>query len=306
MTPVQSNFNRQKHSRRTFISALGALSLTGLLPAHTLAANKKIEFSPIETLNAYIRLMGSLKPATTYTWFSGELWSILPNKTPQPLVSFQGLAKSIWEVIDKNTYLQHSFDSGFFGDLETGEKIKDFVNPMNGRTVQPYPFLYGGGTRQYSIKGVQSRDEIKPLEPKWIRSGDQVWLDEIGSGSFENPIDPNMWPMESAGKQVHYGSSTSYIASAEEVFNPNSNYANYSMSWSSITPWEPWLLMGDTPGFAQWRATGRKLSNFNEASNGILKHVRKAQPNFLDNGRPWEGYKSSWKSFMADRKPATQ
>lgn len=308
---MSTNKRQMSHqTRRQFISRLGTLSLTGLAPAYVFPesnsqSNGFSSLTPLETLKAYVRLLGSLKSATIYTWFSGELWSILPNSAPAPLVSFQGLAKSVWESPGNDVYIQHSFDTGFFGDLRTGEKISVFENPMTGETVRPYPFLYGGGTRKYSIEGIDSGGSVKPIEPKWVQSGDQVWIDELGSGSFDNPIDPVNWPKESAGQRVHFGSTTSYIAKASEVLDPDNDYANYTLSWSSITPWEPWLLMGNTPGFVQWRATGRKLSHFSQAPEDILEHARQSQPNFLDSGRPWKGNKSTWRSFMSERRPAS-
>lgn len=306
MNSAQKNLNRPNHTRRNFISALGALSMMGLAPSLALATNKDhfSSLSPTEVLRTYIRLMGSLKPMTTYTWFSGELWAIRPNKTPLPLVSFQGLAKNIWSTEGKDIYVKEAFDCGFFGDLETGKKINSFVNPINDETVEPYHFLYGGGKSTYSEKGVEAGGSTKPLNPKWIQSGDQVWIDEIGYGSTnENPINPDNWPRESAGETLYFGSNTSFITAASELLNPENSYAPYNMSWTAIAPWEPWLLMGDAPGFVQWRATGRKLSNHTEAPEDILAHIQETQPNFLDQGRPWQGHKSSWKSFIAERKP---
>lgn len=65
------------------------------------------------------------------------------------------------------------------------------------------------------------------------------------------------------------------------------------------------MMMGKRPGFALWRASGRKLERPEDAAPTLLAYVEKEQPNYFDREIPWEGTKSSYTSFKETRKPAS-
>lgn len=288
--------------RRAFMAAL---PLAGIPTGELHAAHADLaKLPPAETVRTYIKLIGSTESAVVYTWFTGHLWIIVPSRPPAPLVSFQGLAKNIWAKESNGVVTQQNFDVGFFGAADGGGAIDEVENPLTGEIVNPYHYMYGGGIQRYSDQGKLVGNEVTPIRPNWIVSGDMIWVDESRSASALNPIEPASWPRESAGEQVHFGSATSLVANASELLDPSRSSVPYTLFWSSIGSWEPWLHMGASPGYIMWRAVGRKLADLSEASEEIRAYVREVQPNYLADGPPWEGTKSTWNDFMRDRKPA--
>jgi len=80
--------------------------------------------------------------------------------------------------------------------------------------------MYGDGSKTtYTPDGILSGETIKPYTESWIQSGDQIWLDEYSSVSFKNPLQPEEWPISSAGEQMHFGSSTTYVTDAKQLFD---------------------------------------------------------------------------------------
>ncbi len=295
---------KHKMNRRAFINAAGALPLVAL-PTLGYAANlltntnnfPALKMSNDDTFKTYIRFMGSLEPATIYSWFSGYLWGIIPNEAPKPLTTLQGLAKSNWRIEGEHI-TKESFDLGFFGDLETGNVLESWKNPYTNETVKPFHFMYGGGHKTvYTPQGIKSGENIKPYKTNWIQSGNQVWLDEYGSHSFKNPIQPDEWPISSAGEQLHFGSSTTYIANADELFNDTLPSCDQSFFWTAVNSWEPWLRMRQREGFVMWRATGRKIMDISEIPDAMKHYVKKVQPNYFKEETPWKGRRSTYKSY---------
>lgn len=295
--------------RRTFLGAASALPFLSVATATVAESNNTSTFSDLtreETLQTYVRLIGSTQPAVCYTWFSGHLWGVTPDRTPAPLVSVEGLAKNVWRVSEDNVMSQQNFDLGFFGDVESGDILDEFVNPFTGETVAPYHYLYGGGTSRYTEGGIQSGENTTPIEPRWIVSGDQVWVDETMHASIPNPFDPVLWPRESSGDQFRFGSTSTYVANAAHLLDPSRSAVPYQLSWNSLTSWEPWLLMGDAPGYVMWRATGRKLTDLSEAPARIREYAERTVPGYLENQVPWAGTRSTMRSFMNERDPASR
>ncbi len=301
------NFKGIGISRRSFLNSSATLSVAAI-PGISLAApfigerKKPVVLSQKDIYKTHIRLMGSLKPSTIYSWFSGHLWGIVPGEAPKPLTTLQGLAKSIWQKEGDN-YTKESFDIGFFGDLKTGEVLSEWKNPYTNKIVEPFHFMYGGGSKTtYTPEGTLSRNEVKPYQHDWIQSGEQVWLDEYGSASFKNPLNPEEWPISSAGEQMHFGSSTTFAASAGQLFNPELDSCDQTFFWTAINSWEPWLRMGQKPGFVMWRATGRKIFDTNEIPKSIKNYIAKVQPNYFTDEKPWSKRKSTYASYKKLRK----
>ncbi|HNP64227.1 MAG TPA: DUF1838 family protein [Woeseiaceae bacterium] len=292
-------------NRRTILGAAAGLpflaTTTNAAPA---AGNTISALTRSETLQAYVKLLGDLESRTVYTWFSGHLWGVVPDKTPIQLVSIEGLAKNVWRAEGDQVFTQRSFDIGFFGDPNTGEAIDEFVNPFSGETVRPYHFMYGGSPRRYSEAGVQTGKVTTPINPHWVESGNQVWMDESFVASVPNPIGPAKWPRESAGDTFHLGSTITYVTNTCELLDKNRTSVPYTLFWSSINSWEPWLLMGSAPGHVMWRGTGRKLLDIAEAPARIRNYARSVEPDYFDKEFPWEGSRSTWLGFIDERNPA--
>lgn len=298
-------------SRRKFIEKSTALALTAI-PTIGLGALPYLgtQSSPLghvssskeDLFKTYVRLMGSLETTTIYSWFSGHLWGIIPNEAPKPLVTLQGLAKSNWQK-EEDYITKESFDLGFFGDLETGEVLEEWKNPYTNELVQPFHFMYGGGSKTaYTTEGIKSANGIKPYKMNWMESGDHIWMDEYGSFSFESPLQPEEWPKASPGKQMHFGSSTTYMATKTELFNPNNTSCDQTFFWTAVNSWEPWLHMGQREGYVMWRATGRKIFDINEIPDTMKSYVAKVQPNYFEDKTPWNGRRSTYTSYKEHRK----
>ncbi|RKR15236.1 uncharacterized protein DUF1838 [Maribacter vaceletii] len=303
--------DRKNISRRSFLNTSTALSFaaipgiglaTPFIPEIKTKESATLSSSKGEIFKSHIRLMGSLKPATIYNWFSGHLWGILPGEAPKPLTTLQGLAKSNWKK-EGNNYTKESFDLGFFGDLETGKVLDTWKNPYTNEIIEPFHFMYGGGSNTtYTPDGILSGETIKPYKENWVQSGEQIWLDEYGSASFKNPLQPEEWPISSAGEQMHFGSSTTYVTDAKQLFNPNIDSCEQTFFWTAINSWEPWLHMGQKPGFVMWRATGKKIVDISEIPDSMHDYVSKVQPNYFDNEQPWKGRRSTYTSYKEERK----
>lgn len=306
---IAPRLNRRAFLGAAFGTAIAASTQTGLageskgsvVPAADVRALDLNALSDQQALKTYLKMIGSLEPAVLYTWFSGHLWGIVPGTPAKQLVSFEGIAKNVWRHTGDEITKQ-SFDIGYFGDAHTGELIDAYENPYTGKIVQPYHYAYGGRVTRYAKTGKVVDGDIAPIRHKWTMSGDQAWFEETNSLSVPNPFDPKDWPLASAGKELHFGSSTTNTAKIDDLLNPKRASVPYTLFWTAINSWEPWLHMADTPGYVMWRATGRKLGNLSEAPSTIIDYVNKMQPNYFSDDSPWTGTRSTWADYRRDRK----
>jgi len=282
----------------------------GVASAKSARMNTLADLTPEQRLRAYIRLIGTLEDAVRYTSFAGTLWGVAPDKLPLPVCGFQSIARQQWSTDQQGGFVIKSFDVGFFSDLETGEPLDSLVNPITGETVKPFHYKYGGSAIRYSVAGTQNvaangeLSELKAYDLDWTALGKQVWVTDGGQGEIDSPLDPKQWPRESAGEKVRYAGETSYSGPAEQLFNDDLMQADSTLYWSSIAPWEPWLLMNGAPGSVLWRAIGTKLDDPLTAPPQMLKFIEQQQSNYFAQADPWQGYLSNFSRFKNARSPA--
>lgn len=291
---------------------MGAALAVGTSSNPVRAADKTGELdleTPAGELDAYVKLLGTLEKEHVYIAFSGTLWGIVPEKVPTAICGFAGLARHQW-TLQKDGHQRKSFDVGFFSDLESGEPLDELVNPLTGETVRPFHYKYGGGRQLYTKQGSLTISEegepgtLKPYDLKWETAGDQIWLTEGGGGEFPSPLPPDEWPRESSGDAYRFVGETTLATSIEQLSNPRVRQADYTLFWTSILSWEPWLLMNGAPGFSMWRGVGTKLDRYQDAPGTLLDYVRKEQPNYFGKNDPWDGVLSNYDRFKKMRTPS--
>lgn len=265
--------------------------------------------SPTGGLNAYVKLLGTLEQSNVYIAFSGTLWGILPERVPTAICGFSGLARHQWTP-RKEGHHRKSFDVGYFSDLATGEPADEIVNPLTGETVHPFHYKYGGGEQLYTKQGLMAvsgegeASTLKPYELNWESAGEQVWLTEGGGGEFPSPLPKEEWPRESSGDAYRVVGETTLVSTIDQLASRRVAQADYTLFWTSILSWEPWLLMDGRPGFAMWRGVGAKLTQPDDAPETLLDYVLEEQPNYFGKDDPWEGVLSNYDRFKEMRTPA--
>ena len=86
-----------------------------------------------------------------------------------------------------------------------------------------------------------------------------------------------------------------YNVSVEEVENPELTSINYTGTWTRITPWMPWMLMGQEPGHTLYVGSMIGGPDHRVISPQALAYAEKNYPQFLS--APTEDYGPSYSSL---------
>lgn len=269
--------------------------------------------APPVDLPRYIKLIGSLVQEAVYTAFEGVLWGLLPGQTPVPLCGFHTLARHQWTPREDGSYLQQRFELGYFSALDAQVPAATLNNPISpqgaGEEVEPFHYRRGGGQRLFTpsgrsmLQGDGTSGPERPLELDWRNLAGNTWLTEQHTSEYTAPFAPELWPRESAGNRYFFGSETTYSARTAQLDNPAIRSAEQQLYWSSVASWEPWLLMGDTPGFVLWRGVGAKLGSPLDAPEALRNYALGKEPRYFAPGVPWVGQKSAAEEYQQERKP---
>lgn len=255
---------------------------------------------------------GKVKPG----WYNGVVLGTRDGEPVRPLMGFEGF--SMARLIDNGdgSYQKLLRELVFYKDLKTGEVLETFDNPYTGETVRVVPVAndpFNHVIEQYYPKGPSYGGLIKTSEtpripaiyPWIITDENTVTLARDIHLFYPSALQPDEWPRESSGKMVRVSEMFRYIIRREDLENPEETSITYSGSWHRITPWLPWMLMGQAPGHINYVGTMGGFSNLDMVSPQVIAYAEKHYPSYFDAPTEWEDPSfSSLEDYARTQKPA--
>jgi hypothetical protein len=187
-----------------------------------------------------------------------------------PLFGIRGAEQSWWRPLDDGSF--HSFTGvlTFYTDLQTGEFIDGFQNPLTGEHVVLTPnfirhkegviYTPMGHYFPSMKKAFPEFYKDKPLQLDWVRDGDQIRLQ--GSAMLPPSLpQPNR-------------ETATIFAHASEVLDPSISRARAQSAGWNIMAWARYLNMGTRPGHVIWHFDALKVDGPDDLGQDYLARAR--------------------------------
>lgn len=268
-------------NRRNFM-LMGSAALAGAaLPvgAADLTGSAVRRLGNDETLQAWMKLAGSLDDRLVIWWMEGTRYGVV-DSISRPLFGMKvGIFQRYFEQ-PGGFWKYAMFELTYYTDLKTGRLLEKFDNPYTGETNKVRHVRLGPEIRHQTIEGqlpdpddkaVQSmlREYSTTLGPAVI-NGDKLWIPTsvVGRIGFPKPTAP----------EIHLNIYTTAMGSMADAENQDIISAPCSFAFQNILKWEPWMNMRDHPGTMMSQASGRKLEDPNELPADYLEMARTVHP----------------------------
>ena len=240
----------------------------------------------------YARLNGDLDESKQkYGWFKGFIMAIRPNKPILDALGFQGFGVSRLEKQADGSYAKILREVGLYTDLRTGEVLEEWKNPMTNENVRvvhiandPFNYVIEDHFPEPPKFGDLNQEEIPkiPFILPWQQRGDRLDMEIHINLFYPNALDPKKWVRETNGPMVQVSEGFAYHVDATKMQDANYTTLPYSGTWNRITPWLPWMHMGQTPGHMMYSAfmgSGEDLEQVH--SRQVLDYVEKHYPKYF-------------------------
>ena len=224
-----------------------------------------------DNLTALIKMRGSLIAEDSPHWYFGTIYAVLPDRSPFPLVDYEGSEIDYYEIQPDGSYHAYGATVSFFRDTRTRKWLDTFENPITGKTNEVRPNRINIRAHYiYSIFGSKRSDDTTPLgttpiiqdQLKWTESGDHVWL------NMQRPYPPGL-PM---------GEDQTILGSLRELHDPNAAKVYTTASPTYIAPWLSWLDMKGHEGHTVWAGPARKLDSVEQYPKDLLNRIERHHP----------------------------
>ncbi len=302
----------------------GGLMLAGLAapaaPAFAKAPGfvSKVDFKdPVWNRDTYARIDGEIDTSKQkVSRITGTVYGVRDNEKVKPLFKIDGFSVVRTLRLPDGNWRRVLKEVVFYRDLETGKIMDSWKNPYTGETVKVVPIA--NDPFNYDIRDTKpqppsygglntDKRAAEPFLLDWSQGPNGTLILETGIDLFyPASLQPKEWPRESAGTFNRVSEHFLFFVKQSDIENRKLTAIPVTGTWSRITPWLPWMLMGQAPGFINYFASfGTMTNGIKDLPADLVEAARKIDPGYLT--APTEDYGpslSSLENYKMTQKPA--
>jgi hypothetical protein len=266
---------------------------------------------------AYARLQSDIDfGKQKFFWFRGYVAGNRPMKKIDNLIGAQGFGVIRLNERDDGVIERMCREIILYTDLRTGEVLEEWDNPYTGETVNvvqvsndPYNYTIDKYFPPPPQFGGLNKEKAPPKIPfilPWYQNGNRLDMEIHIHLAYPSALQPDKWPRESAGPIAQVSEMFAHHVTAEDMQNPDITSLDYSGTWNRVTPWLPWMLMGQMPGHCMYQCFMGTCGHPSEVlSRSAVDYAEKNYPKYFEAPTTMEGESlSSLERYAMEQKPA--
>lgn len=272
------------------------LSLVLVLPAASKAAAAALD-TPEGGLESLIRMRGSTDGRQVYADWRITAWAVIPGERSRPLFRIDGFNTARMERQANGGWRMLSREVGYYRDLQTGEILNQFNNPLTGQVNEVLHVINDPVNIDLPPAGPGRR------RVDMVPQGADMVIRQNVPLLYPNPITPQEYPQESTGPIYSASEHFTYYAKRVDLESSMPSVPTH-YAWTRLGPWLPWMKMGQRPGFLLYIGHGAKIERAEDLDPFIRAYAEKHHPDFMTAPKVWsQPNETSWTWYRKQRPP---
>ncbi len=270
----------------------------------------EIDFKdPIWNRDAWSRIQGDLNPENQkFSTVRGVILGVKPGEAVKELCGFDVFLATRLVPQEDGTIRRLNKEVIFYTNTRTNEIIDTWTNPWTGEVVDVVQVMNDPFNYTISDSLILAPEDFKSADPEkskprklplifpWHEFGNNmISLSTDMHLLYPNSLDPKKFVRESSGSMVQVTEMMRYNVKREDLENPELTSIDYSGTWARITPWLPWMLMGQDAGHIVYNGAMTGGPSTDIISPQALAYAKEHCPDFLE--APTEDYGPSHSSL---------
>lgn len=249
-----------------------------------------------EYLDDYMRVRGDASGAeVTYHW-TGTVYSFIPGQRKRELFKFEGfnIAKT---VVTEDGFELLTREAAFFQDAQSGQILETWRNPITEETV-PVVQIWNDPVNQDMNIEADYLPYIRRILPSEDLGEERAYYMDIFP-FYDSPLTRRDHPDYSQSDIYQAAEFFQFFVDTADLANDSLSTVPATISWTRISPWMPFMKMGDRAGNLLFVCRGTKLEGgFTALPKHIKDYVMAHKPEFSDAPQTWsEPNQTSWTFF---------
>jgi len=233
---------------------------------------------PSGRLRDFLLMRGALDERLVIGTISGQYYSVIDEELT-PLFGVLGATFTRWRRLPDGGLRCVSFEHACYTDLDSGQVIEDWRNPLNG-AICKVPTHTSSATARRLLPDLSFRNEKAlpagmSLEAKVVsmqeEAGELVIVERVRSAV----------PRPAPARTYRYSELVTLRASLTSLRDPNAKRVPCSNAFTNVSGWRPWMQMGDQSGHLMAQGVGRYGAEFDSLPAAWLEATRRLKPDWL-------------------------
>lgn len=231
-----------------------------------------------EYLNDFMRIRGDASGGETVYHWTGTVYSYVPDQKKQTLFRFEGF--NIARTLPReNGFELLTREAAFFQDPRTGEILETWMNPFTGSEVA-VQHIWNDPVNQDLTFDEEYLPLIRAILPS-TDLGSQVCFNNDIFPFYPNPMPRGEYPEFSQSDNYQSAEFFQFFVNKSDLADSLQASVPASISWNRLSPWMPFMRMGDRQGMLVFSCRGRKLEGgFEALPERIRDYVNARKPEF--------------------------
>ena len=246
-----------------------------------------IDFNdPVQNLEAFTRVFVDTDPdKTSVGWFNGPCYAVIGDSSQLiPLLIVEGIGITKTRRQDDGSYRVFNRELVFYKDPATNQIIDTWENPLNNEKCDV--FHMRNMTVNAELAPIMKMDVEGtliqyPFLPPWEFMGDTALSTFEIHASVPSELQPEEWPRESPGPLTRISEMFMRYAKIDDLANKDLTSVPYVGTWTRLSSWFPWMLMGQQEGHLYFRCAMRDYPRVEDLPRAFLDKAEKEFPEYL-------------------------
>jgi hypothetical protein len=305
------------------VAGAAGLAMTAKAAEKTVAPSLTGPYLDLTTtygnLIASVRLEGNLDESKEkFGSGSGIVTAIRPGEALRDLFGFEIYSTGRMRKQEDGSYRFLHRECIFYTDLKSGEILREFDNPFTNEHVKvvdvandPWnehltEYRKSGGPSYGGQNPDADKGKGEPNLRNWTSMPNGIVATQTHVNLYyPSALTPEKWPRESSGPRNQVSEFQQTYVSLADLQNPALTSVESHGTWSRITPWLPWMLMGQAPGVIMYNSITSNYDDINRTKRSVLDHVAQYHPHMMHAPTEWSDVsQSSLEHYVLEQKPA--
>lgn len=278
--------------RRGVLAALTG----GIEPTSSAAANKSdfdvTGLNADERLRMFLKVISDLAGAPSYTWGAGSLFAWMPGRGGHQVCDIHSLL--VQRTVRTETgWLYLAREAVLYVGVDDGAPLSVWHNPFIQRDVEVTHLNDGQMHRKFE----------SPPEG-WVTGGYIGYADNQSYLSTA-PTTVEEYPLTTQSNSFKFVSLSTYYATVAEARAPEITATAMAGINTSVSPWLPWMEMGQRRGWLVWQQRLKKAGSVDALPDVITAYWTNADPEVFEAPHTANNATiDAWTSYQQQRESA--
>lgn len=272
------------------------LVLITLMALGTSVASAVDLSNPRDYQRAFMRVRGDISGQEAVYHWTGKVYSMIPGEQRKELFHFEGFSVARLVAVE-NGWQMLTREAAFYSDPRTGEILETWQNPFTKKDV-PVVHVWNDPVNQQ----LDFTDEEVAYISKFLPSvdlGDQMVFYMDIFPFYTSALPRKDYPQFSQNDTYQAAEFFQFFVDKSALLNETLSSVPATISWTRISPWMPFMRMGDKPGNLVFVCRGSKLMDgWDALPESVRNYVATHNPQYAHAPETFEQpNETSWTYF---------